>query len=159
MVVMASIFRRSYWTTENGQRVKKLTSTYYIKYVGADGKPKRLKGYVNKAKTQTLAAKLEAEAADGPNPFDAHRRTALTEHLAAYKQHLSAKNDDLDHVKQTCSAIGKVLDGCAFKVFDDLKISSVENWIAKQRERKNFGIRTANYHTKAVKAFLTWMVD
>ena len=158
MAVMASIFRRSYWTTVNGQRVKKMTSTYYIKYVGADGKPKRVKGYKNKAKTETLAAKLEAEAASGPNPFDAHRRTALTEHLAAYKQHLSAKNDDLDHVTQTCSAIGKVLDGCGFKVFDDLNISSVENWIVAQRKRPDFGIRTANYHTKAVKAFLTWMV-
>ena len=92
--------------------------------MGADGKPKRVKGYKNKAKTQTLAAKLEAEAANGPNPFDAHRRTALTDHLNAYKQHLTAKNDDLDHVKQTCSAIGKVLDGCGFKVFDDLQVSS-----------------------------------
>ena len=97
---------------------------------------KRVKGYRNKAKTQTLAAKLEAEAASGPNPFDAHRRTALADHLDAYKQHLTAKNDDLDHVKQTCSAIGKVLDGCGFKVFDDLKISSVENWIARQRDAK-----------------------
>ena len=75
-----------------------------------------------------------------------------------YKQHLTAKNDDLDHVKQTCSAISKVLDGCGFNVFDDVQVSAVENWIVKQRKRPNFGIRTANYHTKAVKAFLTWMV-
>ena len=155
---MASIFRRSYWATVDGQRVKRRTSTYHIKYIGPDGKPKRVKGFKNKAKTQTLAARLEAEAANGPNPFDRHRRTALTVHLDAYKQHLNAKNDDPEHVKQTCSAIGKVLDGCKFKVFDDVQVSAVENWSAEQRERPKFGIRTANYHTKAVKAFLTWMV-
>ena len=155
---MASIFRRSYWKTVNGQRVKRETSTYYIKYIGADGKPKRVKGFKNKAKTQTLASKLEADAADGPNPYDRHRRTALTVHLDAYKQHLNAKNDDQEHVRQTFAAIGKVLHGCEFKVFDDVQVSAVENWIAKKRERPNFGIRTANYHTKAVKAFLTWMV-
>ena len=117
---MASIFRRSYWATVDGQRVKRRTSTYHIKYIGSDGKPKRVKGFKNKAKTQTLAARLEAEAANGPNPFDRHRRTALTVHLDAYKQHLNAKNDDPEHVRQTYSAIGKVLDGCKFKVFDDV---------------------------------------
>ncbi len=155
---MASIYKRSYWTTVNGQRVKRTTKVYYIKYRDADGNVQRVKGYINKAKTQTLAAKLEAEAADGPSPFDKHRRTALTDHLNAYEQHLIAKNDDLDHVKQTISAIKKVLDGCEFKVLDDLQVSSVENWIAEQRKREDFGIRTANYHTKAVKAFLAWMV-
>lgn len=155
---MASIYRRSYWTTINGERVKRQTRVYYIKYKDGDGKVQRVKGYVNKAKTQTKAAKLEAEAANGPNPFEKHRRTALSVHLDAYKQHLNAKNDDPEHVRQTCSAISRVLDGCEFKVFDDVQVSAVENWIAKQRERSNFGIRTANYHTKAVKAFLTWMV-
>ena len=82
---MASIFRRSYWTTVDGQRVKKTIGTYYIKYIGADGKPKRVTGYKNKAKTQALAAKLEAEAACGPDPFDRHRRTPLAEHLKAYR--------------------------------------------------------------------------
>ena len=105
----------------DGKRVKKTTLVYYIKYRDADGRLQRVKGYKNKAKTQALAVTLEAEAASGPNPFDKHRRTALTDHLNAYKQHLTAKNDDLEHVRQTCSAIGKVLDGCEFKVFDDLK--------------------------------------
>ena len=105
-----------------------------------------------------LAAKLEAEAASGPNPFDKHRRTALADHLDAYKQHLTAKNDDSEHVEQTYSAICKVIDGCEFKVFDDIQVSPVEKWISIQRERPDFGIRTANYYTKAVKAFLTWMV-
>ena len=151
---MASIFRRSYWTTVNGQRVKKTIGTYYIKYIGADGKPKRVTGYKNKAKTQTLAAKLEAEAACGPDPFDRHRRTPLADHLKAYRQHLTAKNDVARHVGQTCSAIGRILDGCGFTVFDDLQAASVENWIAEKRTGTRFGIKTANYHTKAVKAFL-----
>jgi hypothetical protein len=68
------------WTTVNGQRVKKKTSTYYVKYVGADGKPRRVKGYKNKAKTETLATKLEAKAARGPDSFDGHRRTPLVDH-------------------------------------------------------------------------------
>ena len=38
------------------------------------------------------------------------------------------------------------------------KPASVENWIAEKRTEPRFGIKTANYHTKALKAFLNWMV-
>ena len=155
---MASIYRRSYWATVDGQRVKRNTLVYYIKYRDADGNLQRVKGYKNKAKTQALAVTLEAEAARGPDPFGEHRRTPMVDHLKAYRQHLTTQNDVAKHVGQTCSAIEKVLEGCGFKTFDDLQVASVENWITEKRQGTRFGIKTANYHTKALKAFLNWMV-
>jgi hypothetical protein len=34
---MSTIFKRSYWATDNGERVKKKTKVYYIKYTDGDG--------------------------------------------------------------------------------------------------------------------------
>ena len=50
------------------------------------------------------------------------------------------------------------MNGCGFKIFDDLKAASVENWITAKRDGPRFGFKTANYYTKALKAFVNWMV-
>ena len=155
---MASIYRRSYWATVNGHRVKRQTRAYYIKYRDADGKTERVKGYVNKEKTRTLALKLEAKAADGPDPFREHREKPLTEHLEDFRTSLEAKNRSPQHVGQTINRIKALFAGCDFAVFDDLQVLRIESWLVEQRKRPDFGVKTTNYYVKAVKQFARWMV-
>jgi integrase len=151
---MASIFRRTYWA--NG--VKRRTKRYYVKYVDADGKPQRVKGYANKEKTRALALKLEAKAADGPDPFRDHRERPLADHLADFRKSMEAKNRSAQHIQQTVNRTTAVCDGCGFKVFDDLQALPIENWLVEQRKRSDFGVKTTNYYIKAVKQFARWMV-
>ena len=155
---MASIFRRSYWATVDGKRVKRRTKRYHIKYYDSDGKPQRVRGYANKEKTRALALKLEAKAADGPDPFAEHRERPLTEHLADFRKSMEAKNRSAQHVKQTVNRTTALCDGCGFKVFDDIRALSIENWLVEQRKRSDFGVKTTNYYIKAVKQFARWMV-
>ncbi len=155
---MASIYRRSYWTTVNGQRVKRKTVVYYIKYRDADGKPQRVRGFKNKEKTRTLANKLEAKAADGPDPYAQHRETTVTKHLDDFRTSLEAKNRSSQHIGQTISRIKALCKGCKFDVFDDLNALQIENWLTTQRAENNIGIKTTNYYIKAVKQFARWMV-
>jgi len=155
---MASIYRRSYWTTVNGERVKRQTRVYYIKYKDGDGKVQRVKGYVNKEKTRTLALKLEAKASEGPDPFREHREKPVTEHSDDFRKSLEAKNRSQHHIDQTVKRIKVLCAGCHFAVFDDLQVLPIESWLVEQRKRPDFGIKTTNYYVKAVKQFARWMV-
>ena len=155
---MASIFKRSYWATVNGKRVKRRTRVYYIKYRDANGELQRVKGFISKEKTRTLAAKLEAKAADGPDPYAEYREMPLTDHLEDFRKSLEAKNRSAQHISQTVNRIKALCEGCDFKVFGDLNAIQIENWLVEQRQKPDFGIKTCNYHTKAIKQFARWMV-
>ena len=155
---MASIYRRSYWATVGGQRVKRTTRAYYVKYKDASGEVQRVKGYANKEKTRALALKLEAKASEGPDPFREHRERPLTEHLKDFRKSLEANNRSSQHVGQTVERIKALFGGCDFTVFDDLRVLPIESWLVEQRKRPDFGVKTTNYYIKAVKQFARWMV-
>jgi len=48
-----------------------------------------------------LVRKAEREAAGLADPFEAHRKRSLVDHLAEYKKHLESKGTTKDHVQTT----------------------------------------------------------
>ena len=58
---MATIYKPTYTTKDKrGRKVKKKAKHWYIRYKDADGKPRQVKGYIDKGMTQQLAGKLQA---------------------------------------------------------------------------------------------------
>ena len=155
---MASIYKRSYWATVDGERVKRKTRCYYIKYRDANGKLQRVKAYASKEKTRTKATQLEAEAANGPDPFAEHRKRPITEHLVDFQRSLEANNRCAKHIGQTISRIKALCEGCGFKLFGDVQTLPIEKWLVGQRATDKMGIKTANYYTKGIKQLARWMV-
>ena len=150
---MASVFKRK--RKKNGQQIE--AEKYTIQYTDADGNVCRVTGYTDKAKSWELARKLESgEAVD---EHIKHRKTPLTDHLEAYKRHLKAQNNSADYVAQTEKRIKAILDGCGFVQLRNVNVPDLENWLADQREKKFFGIKTSNYYARDFKSFITWLVD
>jgi len=149
---MASVFKRKRMVNGRTVAAKKFT----IQYVDGNGKSKRVTGYTDKTKSWELARKLEAGVADGEHLK--YRKTPLPEHLAAFKQHLEAQNDSAKHVKQTERRIKQIIDDCDFERIRDVNLTAVENWLAKQRAERVFGVKTSNYYARDFKGFFSWMV-
>src|SRR5438046_51628 len=101
---MASVFKRK---RRVGDRVVE-AAKYTIKYRNADGELVRVQGYTDQAKTWELARKLEAGADDN---WLSYKRTAMSEHLEAYRLHLKARNVSPGYVADTCQRIQRALDG------------------------------------------------
>jgi site-specific recombinase XerD len=155
---MSTIFKRSYWATDNGKRVKRKTKVYYIKYTDADGKRLRIKGFRSMEKTRTLAAQLEGKAADGPDPFARHRNTPLSKHLQDFKDYMQVQSLGSDYISNTISTIQRMLDGCEIQLFSDIDPTKVEKWL-EDRRGPRFGLRSFNSYVKAFKCFLNWMME
>ena len=46
------------------------------------------------------------------DPFEAHRKRPLSEHVAQYRKQLEAKRNSVDHVARTIQRIESIIDGC-----------------------------------------------
>ena len=150
---MASVFKRR-------RTVKGITvpaAKYTVQYVDANGAVCRASGYTDKGKSLDLARKLEKGEAT-PDHLK-YRKTLLTEHLEAFKQHLEAQNDSPKHVQQTYNRIKAILDGCGWQRERNVSLPALENWLAEQRDDGEFGIQTSNYYGRDFKSFMTWLVD
>src|SRR5579872_6085770 len=110
---MASIFRPTYTDKKTGKKRK--LKRWYVKYRDADGIVRRVRGYTDKEATKQLAARLERNAARGKegmvDPFEAHHKRPLAEHVEDYRRYLAAEGNTADYVAQTCSRVLAVNEG------------------------------------------------
>ena len=92
---MASVYKRKYNRVVKGEKVKKQSRSWYVKYRDADGIERRIRGFKDKTATQQLAAKLEKEAELGQvgivDRYREHRERPLVEHIEDFKHSLLAK--------------------------------------------------------------------
>lgn len=80
-----------------------------------------------------------------------------------YRQRLELKGDTSDHVDKTIMRVRRVLNGCSFKFWSDLRrpgaVSRIETFLAglrRTKERKGISGRTVNYHVEALHGFVRW---
>jgi excisionase family DNA binding protein len=76
------------------------------------------------------AAHAEAGMAD---PFQAHRKRPLAEHLADYRREVEARGGSPRYVEMVGSRLAALLDGCGFRLTADLSASRVLDWLAGLR--------------------------
>ncbi|MHC4068750.1 MAG: tyrosine-type recombinase/integrase [Planctomycetota bacterium] len=82
----------------------------------------------------------------------------LTEHLTDFCAGLAADNRKTSYIKQTETAIHRVLSGCKFKVWTDIDGNKVKTFLAKSRGPSGYGERTYNAYLRAFKEFCRWLM-
>lgn len=123
--------------TEDGKRVRLLSSKYYGEYVDADGRPHRIPLATDKgASTQMFARMLKREErkkAGLCDPFETQHERPLAEHLEDYRRFLEAEGNCLAYVDKTCARIRAILDGCGFVFIHDLGPEAVAEFLHRLR--------------------------
>ncbi len=80
----------------------------------------------------------------------------LTVHVESFREHLQAKGRTAGYVRDKCSRVLAVLDGCGFVYFRDVRAESIRSWGAAKC-RAGMAKRTWAHHVDAVRAFCTFM--
>jgi integrase len=152
---MPSVFKRKR-RAKDGKVVE--SRKYTCQYIDATtGKICRVPGFTDKGESWDLARKLEAGTATPEHRK--HRKTLLTDHVAAFIRHLQAQNNCEKYVKMVETRIQRMLDGCRFTTLREIALPALEDWLLAQRDGKEFGIKTSNDYGGIFKTFLTWLVD
>jgi integrase/recombinase XerD len=168
---MARVFRPKYTTLgPDGRRIVKRAKSYYAEYTTSDGVQRRVKGFPDKTATQALLARLIKQARDAraglADPYEAHRKTPLADHLTAYVAHLADKGNTAEYVALTEQRCKAILDACRFEKWSDVNGAAVQRYLADLRTdkvnpdnttRRGVSRQTSNYYLRAVKSFLGWM--
>ncbi len=84
----------------------------------------------------------------------------LREHLADFRQGLLDKGDTAKQAREVTTRAGKVLDGCGFTVWSQIRADRIASYLARLREGGNgISAQTSNFYLQAVKQFCRWMVQ
>ena len=160
---MASIFKRSYTKTDpkTGEKVSRKTRKWYGEYRDANGVLQRVPLCTDKKAAQAmlneLVVKAERRQSGLSDPYEAHRRRPIGEHVENYRRHLYAKGNSSQHLKDTISRINAIIEGCQFKYLPDLAAGKVADYLANRRA-EGLSITSANHYLTAVKGFSRWLV-
>ena len=183
---MAALLKPTYTKIDpkTGRRITKKSRKWYGQYVDADGATRRVPLCTDKAASQAMLNELVVKAhhrqAGLSDPFEQHRKQALFcracnstgirekdkqecdacagVHLSEFRKDLSAKGNTKKHVQQTINRLRRLFEGCRFRLSDEIFASGILQWLSKQREADEFGIKTSNYYLAAAKEFCGWMV-
>lgn len=180
---MASILKRSYVVKnpdgsprldKSGKPLRRQCRTWCIEFTGPDGRRRRHKGYVDKAATLQLAAKLERAVARGEqdlvDPFREHRRRPLAGHVADYVSDLRTAGRSAKYVGNVEYRLNILLDACGWATLDAVDAGSFLRWreTAKAKARKKgraldspvagSSATTLNQYLEAANSFLNWCV-
>ncbi|NQT03278.1 MAG: tyrosine-type recombinase/integrase [Planctomycetes bacterium] len=91
---------------------------------------------------------LDASRAEASKP--------LSEHISDFVATIQSRSAE-KHAKQTKSYLMKIIQGCGFNFWSEVRASDIENYLGKLRE-KGLSIKTANYYIGTFRRFSLWMV-
>lgn len=91
--------------------------------------------------------------------MDASRLAAtksLEEHIEDFEKSLVLHGKE-KHIQQTLSMLRKIIEGCKFRFWSDIKASDIEVYFAERR-KQGLSKRTVGYYAKAFRQFSKWML-
>jgi len=149
---MASIYRR------------KKGGTFYITYQARPGERHTVKGCKDRAATEALARKLEADAMlrrEGVIDTRAEKlalseSAPLEDHIAAFEATLRAKGGTEEHVRRTLTFIRNLAAACQFERLTDLDAARVSAHVGDLK-RQGMGARSINARLTAFKSLTVWL--
>jgi len=149
---MASIYRR------------KKGGTFYITYQVRPGQRRTVKGCKDRAATEALARKLEADAmlrAKGIIDTKAEKLAQweampIEQHLDAFEQAMQGKGSTAKHIRTTLAYIRRLSEACGFERPADIDAARVSAHVAHLK-REGAGTRAINARLIAFKSFTRWM--
>jgi integrase len=156
---MASIYRR------------KKGGCFYITYQARPGERHTVKGCKERAATEALARKLEADAMlrregvidTAVEKLSQWEAMPLEDHLKAFEARMRGKGCTEGHVKRTLSFIGDFIEACGFTTPSNLDATKVVDYIldlrrgSEKEKRKPLGARTINARLTALKSLTRWL--
>ncbi len=86
-----------------------------------------------------------------------HQTTPLSEHIAAYCNHLKARNVTPRRIKQNRSRLERVAGECEWKLLSDLSGTGLESWLTEKRDTAEMYAANWNDHRGTWIAFANWM--
>src|SRR5215471_12353795 len=102
---MASLYKKPVFIRDpkTGQKAKTKSKKWWGRFRDENGVEKRVPLAVEKGAAQAMLHELvkraERRASGQEDPFEAHRRRPLTDHLADFAYYLTSKGSTPDHVK------------------------------------------------------------
>lgn len=149
---MAYLFQKKYQRAGKTRKMKKWTIRYYDR----DGRRREAAGYRDRRATEALALQLETNAERGEigihDPYQEHRLTPLSEHVAAFRVHLERKIPEPRYVDLKITRVEKMTATC--KRLVDI----TEDRILDSLRSLTCGAQTRNHYLQAVKQFCLWAV-
>ncbi len=173
---MASVFKRTRWVNENGEKVpkdtpgaKQVTSKYWIVKVYINGKPRMFKGYTDKAASLQMGARMERRKAQGEqgliDPFGEHRKRPILEHIEDWLADARAKGRAPLYVHTLGARLRRMIEDNGWKTLGDITADSFCRWREKpvvehhaQSENRTVGPGTLNQYFEALRTFCIWCV-
>jgi integrase len=129
----------------------------------ANGNRKRVRFSPNRdaaaVMLSNLLKKIENEKAGIRDPFEAHRKRPLTNHLDDWKASLEASGRSDEYVTLKLTRVRAAFDGCAFVIPPDLSADRLETFLHKLRVEDGRSVQTANDWLQAVRQFVRWMIS
>ena len=152
--------------SQDGRKIIRETSKWYIEYMGADGIIKRVAGYTDRRATEQYASELERTAEhvrSGYKPKEYHQlNRPLIEHLSEYRQDMLAKGNTEKQAQQVYKRALRIIEGCGFVRWSDIRASKAQSFLADLRKdtehKRGLSVQTTNGHLQAIKQLCNWMV-
>ncbi len=172
--------------TENGQRRE--SKRWHVGFRDHNGARRSVVGFTDKRATDELgrrigllvAARVSGQAIEPDMaawlerlPDDLRTRLAafgliddrassiaepLEKHVERYHAALIAKGNTAAHADSRRVRVLRVVEGCRFTFWRDIKAGAVEKWLADQRA-EGMSTQTSNHYVVAVRGFCKWMTD
>ena len=125
--------------TRTGDRCRVASPIWYGQFTDADGIRQRVPLCENKAASEAMLAEMIRKASMGRagfrDPFEAHRKRPLVEHLADFHKELAARDNAPRYVDMVVSRLRTLLDACGFQFIGDISASHVADWLADLRRQ------------------------
>ena len=183
---MSMRVHRKHYTDRHGR--SRTVSKWYVEFSDHLGTTQQVPGFSDKAATRELGRRLEKlsalRAAGQPpdpelsawiercssglrsrllrlrlvEPEQLAGSCPLKQHLEDFRDSLLAKGNTAGHAQQSYRRAKRVVDGCGFRYWTDVRPHGVETLLRDLREG-GLGRRTSNYLLQAARQFCRWMVS
>jgi len=150
---------------QNGSlRIRGRTAAYVAKYKDGNGLwVEEVTGCKDETAARAILGQLERRAelvragvmTGAEDSASRHARAPLTEHMAAYVDHLRVKGCSAHRIRQVESRLNRVAQGCTFKRLPDLAGAALERWLVDQQHR-GMAAGTRNGYRESWVGFGNW---
>lgn len=152
---MASVFKRS---TKKG-------TPYTIQYVDEDGQRKTVKGFTDKALSEQLAAKLEAEARmrrsglvdPTAERIAEHAKTPFDNHIEAFKKAIVHNSARYKH--NIIAQVTRIKELAQLESLSQVTPEKIQNALNELLKSPKFGRKTYNHYLSSFNTFCNWCCD
>jgi integrase len=158
---MARVFRHQYSDIDPKTGKRRISRKWYIEFTDANGKRKRIVGFVDRRATDTLASEKEKAAEQiraGLKPHAAeHSGKNLGELLDLFQQSMTSKRSTVKHIAAVRANCERVFADLEWAIPSQLDAASVQRWLADRQADKRFSAKTASHYRTSLMSFGRWL--